>query len=202
MKCQSRCMVKLWPEAKIADNKATFMFEAILLCFLAGVFLSAPLVIACGLQAAMSGWTRLAKVYQQSQRLGGCSVSGCFVRWSDPEPVPDSYLGTATETTPGQGSGYRLTVFDEGLQIDRNWPWAFFHPPLFVSWSDVQLTGRRRTRFEFDNESVLITFARVPDIGMHISDFAANDLLKLGIPFRASDNGTLVRVAVVDRSFT
>ncbi len=172
--------------------------ELILFCLLASVGSCGGLIATCWIQAVISGWLRLANAYHQPLRSGGRAVGGCLVQWSNPESVPVSYLGSTTGSRPLQAGGYRFSVFEDGLQVDRPRPFGFFHPPLFVPWSDVHLAGRRRSRFEFDQDGVSITFTRVSDVRMHISDVAAIDLLKLGVPFRANDDGQLVRIDAAD----
>jgi hypothetical protein len=79
--------------------------------------------------ALLSGWLRLAQRYRCEQGFGGdwWRFQSCAMRWGT------AYRGILT-----------LGANAEGLYLEVPYVFRVGHPPLFVPWSEITVSERRR----------------------------------------------------------
>lgn len=135
--------------------------------FLVGVLIVGVLFLG----SRASGWHRLAKHYPHR--------NGFHAEWIS---MPDFFGregrgGMAVDFNNGQTDAIKVGVDDEGLYLSMSIPFRFFHPPIFVPWSDVRSVGQGPPWSDKISE-IRFTFALCPDVPLDVDLEVAGEIQK------------------------
>ena len=129
---------------------------------------------------------KLARHYSTEPRFGCPTVHRCWIE------IQNSPPSQPWRPSMGRWNHYPnvdISVCPEELQFELKY--LLSQRYLLIPWSDVTVFARRGP-YEYYG-SVLLRFAKEPNIGMHLSGAAMDELLRIGLPFRIGDDGYVVR---------
>ena len=133
----------------------------LLIALLAVIGFVAMWAAISSLIAAFSGWRRLAQVYSLTTPFNGQQwrFRSARMRWST------NYNGCLTI-----GANVR------GLYLGVLLVFRIGHPPVFVPWSEVQMTVHKARVFRYLD----FTFARAPGVVVGVDERVARNILQAG----------------------
>ncbi len=120
----------------------------------------------------VSGWHDLAKHYPVRNRYEGKWISQPDFFGRDSGGLDIYFNNGASE------DAIKLGADSEGLYLSMSIGFRFFHPPLFVPWSDVRSVWLQGVPWLKTKNLLRITFAQSPNVPLDVDRHVAGEIQK------------------------